>query len=743
MPLTEKTYDPNSPEARRLIRALALGDRFQFLVWPCERPATVKNVAPFLAEQASALRGAPFQLVQLDPYAHLTQHGDTLSFEFLIQEIVEPLTREGMTPHGKDAIYLIDATRAQKGDKEAWCILFQRMNELRNTIATQTSCSLILACPSILLAEFGRRASDFWSIRSGIFSIAEAIEETQTDTLRSPRADKVNIDLNKWLPESRPPLLGLSPDTVSTALRQEIETEEKNAASEILNIEFVKAQASRLTQLAQHETKRGAFLQAESAYAQAAQLLRNAIQQDKDESSLLEALSIALGDFAVFYSNHGDINKTAELSKEALEIDTKLTENHPDAPLFQGMLANSLLNCGHVSFDRGMFGEALGYYERSLVVIRKLVDSDQHILQWRSFLADALIGRGDALTELGSHEDSKQVFNDALDVLQIITENYPDNLSFEEKAAYILRRLGALESMLGNLEMSIRYYNDALQLLRKLRKKVPDNDNFQSELSIVLAEKSKAEMRRGDFDMAYQYAKEALTTQRALSSKKGWDLFVQLNLSARLGLLGNILMKKENLEEAKASFEEALLIARELRKTAPERVNTPDVLASSLDNMGSLYLEMIDLPNAIHYFTEEVALRRQLASFAPENLGWLRRLALCLLKLGTVLMGETKLDEAAAIYNESLATIEKNLTFSPDSPLYRHDWAIIKAHQAELALKRGDLEAALVTFQQSLECIPPLVIEYPDIPSYAKLESKLRNRIALLTPSQGPQQPAP
>lgn len=157
-------------EAPRLLRALALSQRFHLYIAQCASPRAADRLIDALETELPALRGAPVRVVRLDPYAGQTTDAP-LTTE-LFDTILIPLLAapEELRKHG--TIHVVDASRATSSDDDSWARLFASWNEKRNLLQ-QFKGEVVVLLPRSLSLVFATDAPDVWSIRSGEYEIGE------------------------------------------------------------------------------------------------------------------------------------------------------------------------------------------------------------------------------------------------------------------------------------------------------------------------------------------------------------------------------------------------------------------------------------------------------------------------------------------------------------------------------------------------------------------------------------------
>lgn len=155
----------------RLLRALALSQRFHLYLAYCASPRAADQLLRAVEDELPRLRGAPVELVRLDPYEG-RESDAPLDERELANRILIPLLSppEELKAHG--IIHVLDASRAAHADSEAWGKLFALWNEKRNALQ-QLGGEVLVLLPESFKRLFTKWAPDVWSIRSDEYTIEE------------------------------------------------------------------------------------------------------------------------------------------------------------------------------------------------------------------------------------------------------------------------------------------------------------------------------------------------------------------------------------------------------------------------------------------------------------------------------------------------------------------------------------------------------------------------------------------
>jgi tetratricopeptide (TPR) repeat protein len=191
----------------RLVRALALSRRFHLYLAHVESPRAADQFVKSLGEQLHELGRAEASIVRLDPYAGRLTDGPLEDAE-LADRVLVPLLDP--PAHLREAIQIIDVSRARYADSDAWSRVFSLWNEKRNVLGADRGEVLVLL-PHALEAVLAKAAPDVWSVRSGDYVVEEDAARSGLAAGEAPGAPLLGV---KLLVGAAPPLSLFGGDAV-------------------------------------------------------------------------------------------------------------------------------------------------------------------------------------------------------------------------------------------------------------------------------------------------------------------------------------------------------------------------------------------------------------------------------------------------------------------------------------------------------------------------------------------------
>src|SRR5689334_6271661 len=138
--------------ARKLCRALALAEGFQFQLALCNTARLSAALQVWLADEVTLERETSVEVERLSPYPLDWRAAGPSGLD---QAALGELVLGGlMRGPGDGRLVFVDAARAGSRDRDAWATLLMRLNERRNGIARQLAGSLTLILPPSFDVEF-------------------------------------------------------------------------------------------------------------------------------------------------------------------------------------------------------------------------------------------------------------------------------------------------------------------------------------------------------------------------------------------------------------------------------------------------------------------------------------------------------------------------------------------------------------------------------------------------------------
>ncbi|HXJ57271.1 MAG TPA: tetratricopeptide repeat protein, partial [Verrucomicrobiae bacterium] len=236
----------------------------------------------------------------------------------------------------------------------------------------------------------------------------------------------------------------------------------------------------------------------------------------------------SLHNLAEFYTQQGRIAEAEALSREALEIRTRLFTSE------SLQVAQSLRNLGIIFGDQGRWDQADATERKALEIRRKLLKADDPRVAMS--LTDAAWATGGT----GNLKEAELLEREALDLRRkILRADHPDIA----KSLYLV---GDRLRQRGKTAEAYPFLNEALAMQRK--QLAGDNPNLLDTLH-SLAETMEADGKLAESEKMHR---EAL----ALWRKRGESEYPQA--LSELGSLSHVLMAQKKLGEAQRELEEGL-----------------------------------------------------------------------------------------------------------------------------------------------------------------------------------------
>lgn len=495
----------------RLIRALALSDRFHLFLASCTTPRVADALFPVLVEQVSAERGERVRLVRLDAYAGRRERGP-MTFERVAGTVLTGLVAPAEEDRAPQVILAVDASKALPEDDAAWNLLFQRMNERRNVIAAALRGPLLVVMPPRLEPAFAHAAPDFWSIRS--FSVVIG----------------ASLPADGWL--------SLLPDRAAVASSEERSTadlEDSAAAEEGEEIEqgiaAARAQLATtpddpvamsalgvwLERSVAHELEYGAVDRAIVLARENVALRRSLLTKDLQGTERLRDVALALAWLGDALAEGGDLGGAVEAHGESVDIARRLDRLEPGRTDRLHLLLAGLRRLGDVHRVRGDWGRVRQAATEGVQLARRMVERGA----WSRRLVAMLDLLGDVERAEGHLEEALGCYEEGLEIARERLRQSPGDADRLRDLELCLEKVGRCHQSLGGLDAARQAFEEALGLARRLVEKDPARRLYLHDLAMSVQNLGDLHLVRGDMGRARDAYDESLQVARRLSREEG------------------------------------------------------------------------------------------------------------------------------------------------------------------------------------------------------------------------------
>lgn len=489
-----------------LVDMMAVSRRFHFFVLACDTPRVTRAALTFIRARIEIERGAAVQMHWLDPHAAADVGLDRpLAPEQLIPATLPRLLHpEGQGEPGDDLLVL-DASRALRDDDRAWNLLFQRMNEQRNSIARALRGSLVLCVPPRLEVVFARAAPDFWSIRSLAISLA----------ISPPSAPRVGFlqELLRTTPVVTPEWLrkfGRSGDLSARAydLRQDVHTR-------------VHALTGLTLQHLVGGHPKAALRHAEDCLA----LTKPDDEPDPEQYWRIECRRWLAWTLCVL----GETEHAREAIAEFVARARRGFGREPRRDLASVLRDQAEINlcCERYSAAENAATEAVRLAEGVLITGPNLQDT-------RMILAMNLQCLGDVTYALGDHERAMSAYQGALRHHMDIVTRHADSGDNLLRAAESLLRLGLVSWTRSSVAAGLDPCLEAVALLRQILERAPERGDVAHTLAVHLGNLGDMHRERGDPARAGLAYAESLRLCLELRARDAHNVFWRHTLATSL-----------------------------------------------------------------------------------------------------------------------------------------------------------------------------------------------------------------
>ncbi len=472
-------------ELRALCRALTLGDGFSLLFARCNQADHRRELIDKVREKLPNLN---VQVVDLrEPINHL------------LDEL-----RDRLTDTMPDAVFVLGLEYSLRTSDEARSSpLIANLNASRNSFPRVVRCPMALWVPEYVVTAIARGATDFFSIRSGVYYF-DAVPK-----------DTTNIESvlfgGDWMAISNLSLF---------EKRQRIESIRSLLADyEALpaHQRDVRVEGSLHFRLGHLFAATGSFSDSLAAFEHSHRLA--------ERIGYRAGMGRASYGMATIHQARGEYETALSYLKATLEVADELGPR-------EDMIA-PLRQIGIIHQLRGEYDEAVAFYKRSLAIAGELGDRE---------------GLAGALHQIGSIHHGRGEYEAAL-------ENYrraqaiSEELGYRAGAASSLHQIGMIQQFRGNYDAALEQYRRSLAIAEELGDKLGVARSLH-DIGIVY-------QHRGEYDAALQHYQNALAIREEVGDRA--------DAAMSQGQMANLLITTGQYADAFRLLVRALATFEELR----------------------------------------------------------------------------------------------------------------------------------------------------------------------------------
>lgn len=331
---------------------------------------------------------------------------------------------------------------------------------------------------------------------------------------------------------------------------------------------------------------RGRAGEAERHYRAALALQRDLVERHDDDADHLRELTRTWNNLGILLMDTGRARQARDAFDESIAGLTKLTRRDAfdeseltrrDASnaKYGGDLARSYLNRGMLLGDRAETDEdARADYERSISVLRTLIDREPRNREYRRKLATVEINLGNLLWRMAlrSQDDkerqqtllrrSKESLETGVAMFQGLRDSFPDIPRYSRESANALNSLANVLPDLGEMEKAGEAWDRALAILGETAARFPEytraEPEYQSVWGVVLGARAWYDRETGDPQQAVNRLEDAIKRQSRAVEGNPVNPRFRKQLANHYTFLAETLIGQGRIDEAAARLKTAV-----------------------------------------------------------------------------------------------------------------------------------------------------------------------------------------
>jgi serine/threonine protein kinase/tetratricopeptide (TPR) repeat protein len=227
----------------------------------------------------------------------------------------------------------------------------------------------------------------------------------------------------------------------------------------------------------------GKEVEAETALRQALDLRKKLVNDFPKVSSYRLELAGSYNDLATLLKIQRKYAEAEQAGRQALDLNEKLAAEAGTAAVYQQALARSRANLGTLLSDQGKYAQAEELFRQALKVQQKHLTEFPTVPQVRRELADSYHGLGIVLAELKKEAEAEKAFRQALDLRKKLADDFPKILQYRRDLAGDYKDLGYLLWRQRAYADAEAAYRQALDLEEKIVAEAGAVPKYRQELA--------------------------------------------------------------------------------------------------------------------------------------------------------------------------------------------------------------------------------------------------------------------
>lgn len=465
----------------------------------------------------------------------------------------------------------------------------------------------------------------------------------------------------------------------------------------------------------QLEKLSGATLLREEMISEAVKYLDQLNQQSNPDPELQNELALAyrkIGDIQgrPFRINVGNSLAALESYKKSLSIFEKLSTGTTNTKI-QFELAIALERIGEIFLKTGDLTEAISYYDKVVIICKKLEQNNGFDLENNHLLASCYVKIADIWQLKGDFANTFKFYCNASDIFKQLAEREPKTQKFRRGLAVVDTRLiivleassdllaerNSQSLLIKEFNQQSLYYNNLItENAKQALSLEPENPFLQSELAGCYLLKGSTLSKLGEADQAIVLLETAIDMLEKLIKKDPGNTEYKFQLGLGYNRLGEAQLKQKETSKAIASCQQGQSILESLSKADPNNNIFQIYLAygynllaiASINRESSKQIEN-NLRKAFITWQELSTKHPTTASFRVEFLRSLKRLTEFLSKKGDIKEAIKLSKEVLVFYKEKI--IENKIS---DVELSDYAWFLLTCYPKSLQDKELAIEYA-------------------------------------------------
>ena len=420
----------------------------------------------------------------------------------------------------------------------------------------------------------------------------------------------------------------------------------------------------------------------------------------------------------------GDTASALDNYRRAMAMRLELSETDPDNDKLRNEIAASHVRIGDILKNTGDVSGALDEYQQAIDIREGLPETDA----FQRLLSFALNTAGDMLVKMSELSKAREYYDRSLVISKKLVANNSGSDLLQRALSVAYGKVAKVFGETGDHKAALRRYREQLRIREALLQRNPSSARYRRDVAVAHLFIGFANVdleQPGDALPHFVHFRDA-SQQGADANPK--DLRTKRDLGAACEYVGRAQTHMGDLAAAATSLDRGQSIIIALSEQNPNTTSYQEFVASSYEARGLLAMREDDTTAAVEHFSDAMRIFDLLSVGDPENSDLRADHARMNLDLGTALAAGGRNDEAEDHLETALEMFESMFAAQQEKASLRLGLAEALGELSALQAARGDGRESQRRGQHALD-----VLEDRHWPAAQRIRAEVQSTLSALT----------